>query len=152
MATSSGTKYVKPRRSLSGREIEILQLVADGYTNKQIGQSLRISPLTVKSHLSRISIIMGTGDRTQMVVFLLRRKLLKYPTTQISAVVPNARQRKILACLADGMTNATIARQLDLSENTVKTHLRLIAGRLGLPGHWDRVLFAGIALREGWIA
>src|SRR6201999_388066 len=39
---------------LSAREIEVLKLVSDGQSNKQIGEALGLSALTVKSHLARI--------------------------------------------------------------------------------------------------
>jgi len=39
-------------RELSAREVEVLQLVADGQSNKEIGEALNLSALTVKSHLS----------------------------------------------------------------------------------------------------
>ncbi len=59
-------------RELSAREIEVLQRVADGSSNKEIGQDLGLSALTVKSHLSRIGRKLGTGDRAQMVALAMR--------------------------------------------------------------------------------
>ena len=58
--------------ALSGREIEVLQLVADGRSNKDIGEALGLSALTVKSHLARIARKLGTGDRAEMVVVAMR--------------------------------------------------------------------------------
>jgi DNA-binding NarL/FixJ family response regulator len=57
---------------LSGREVEVLQLVADGRSNKEIGEALGLSALTVKSHLARIARKLGTGDRAEMVVVAMR--------------------------------------------------------------------------------
>lgn len=57
---------------LSARELEVLQLVADGNTNKAIGGVLGLSALTVKSHLARIARKLGTGDRAEMVLISLR--------------------------------------------------------------------------------
>lgn len=57
---------------LSGREVEVLQLVADGRSNKEIGEVLGLSALTVKSHLARIARKLGTGDRAEMVVVAMR--------------------------------------------------------------------------------
>lgn len=57
---------------LSAREIEVLRLVADGRSNKWIGESLSLSALTVKSHLARIGRKLGTGDRAHMVALALR--------------------------------------------------------------------------------
>ena len=57
---------------LSGREVEVLQLVAEGRSNKEIGEALGLSALTVKSHLARIARKLGTGDRAEMVVVAMR--------------------------------------------------------------------------------
>ena len=57
---------------LSGREIEVLRLVADGRSNKEIGEELGLSALTVKSHLARIARKLGTGDRAEMVALAMR--------------------------------------------------------------------------------
>ena len=57
---------------LSAREVEVLQLVAEGQSNKDIGVALGLSALTVKSHLARISRKLGTGDRAEMVAISMR--------------------------------------------------------------------------------
>ncbi len=59
-------------RDLSAREVEVLHLVADGRSNKWIGERLSLSALTVKSHLARIGRKLGTGDRAHMVALALR--------------------------------------------------------------------------------
>jgi DNA-binding NarL/FixJ family response regulator len=53
---------------LTAREIELLTLIAGGSTNAEIAERLVISPLTVKSHVSRILAKMSARDRTQLVV------------------------------------------------------------------------------------
>ncbi len=53
---------------LTERERELLVLVAQGSTNAEIAAHLVISPLTVKSHVSRILTKMSARDRTQLVV------------------------------------------------------------------------------------
>jgi DNA-binding NarL/FixJ family response regulator len=67
---------------LTAREIEILALVAAGSTNAEIAERLIISPLTVKSHVSRILTKMDARDRTQLVVMAYESRL----------VVPGPRQ------------------------------------------------------------
>lgn len=57
---------------LSSREIEVIRLVADGRSNKWIGDQLSLSALTVKSHLARIGRKLGTGDRAHMVALAMR--------------------------------------------------------------------------------
>ncbi|MCI9129715.1 MAG: response regulator transcription factor [Eggerthellaceae bacterium] len=53
---------------LSGREREILQLVARGKDNAAIAEELFISPATVKTHLARMMGKTGTHDRAQLVI------------------------------------------------------------------------------------
>lgn len=68
-----------PRPSLpelSARELGVLRLVADGRSNRLIGEDLGLSALTVKSHLARISRKLGTGDRAELVAMVLRAGLL----------------------------------------------------------------------------
>ncbi len=64
-------------RELSVRELEVLELVADGRSNKEIGDTLGLSALTVKSHLSRIGRKLATGDRAQMVALAMRAGVIR---------------------------------------------------------------------------
>jgi DNA-binding NarL/FixJ family response regulator len=64
------------RPDLSEREVQVVQFVANGHTNREIGQELNLSALTVKSHLSRIGRKLGTGDRAQMVAICMRSGLV----------------------------------------------------------------------------
>ena len=54
--------------SLTHREVEVLRLVAQGYTNRQIAQSLFISVSTVKKHVQRIITKLGVSTRTEAAV------------------------------------------------------------------------------------
>ena len=56
-----------PRTSLTPRELEVLQLVAAGASNRQIGQDLMLSEATVKSHLVHIYDKLGVRSRTSAV-------------------------------------------------------------------------------------
>jgi DNA-binding NarL/FixJ family response regulator len=53
---------------LTSREREVLELVATGLTNAEIANILQISPLTAKTHASRILMKLGARDRVQLVV------------------------------------------------------------------------------------
>ena len=53
---------------LTPRELEILQEVAQGHTNREIADALYLSPLTVKTHVSRILTKLRARDRVQLVV------------------------------------------------------------------------------------
>ena len=54
--------------TLTAREVQILRLIAAGWTNQEIAAHLFISPLTCKSHVSRILSKMAARDRIQLVV------------------------------------------------------------------------------------
>lgn len=61
---------------LTKRERTILQLVARGWSNREIGDQLGLSHLTIKSHLSRISRKLGTGDRASLVLIGMRGRVV----------------------------------------------------------------------------
>jgi DNA-binding NarL/FixJ family response regulator len=62
---------------LSSREVEVLQLVAEGESNSEIAQQLHISQATVKSHLVNIFGKLGVSDRTAAVTAALRKGILR---------------------------------------------------------------------------
>jgi DNA-binding NarL/FixJ family response regulator len=63
--------------SLTEREVEVLQLLAFGYTNRDIAKRLYISPDTVKTHLEHIYQKLGASDRTAAVAEAFRRRLIE---------------------------------------------------------------------------
>ncbi len=62
--------------NLSAREIEVLQLVAKGTSNKEIGKALHISTATVKTHLIHIYNKLGVDDRTAAVTTALEKGII----------------------------------------------------------------------------
>ena len=62
---------------LSAREIEVLDLIARGNSNKEIARALKISDQTVKNHITSILRKLAVNDRTQAVVYALRRGWIK---------------------------------------------------------------------------
>lgn len=60
---------------LTGREKEVLRLVAEGLTNVEIAHRLYLSDKTVKSHVSNILAKLHLPDRTQAAVFAYRQGL-----------------------------------------------------------------------------
>jgi DNA-binding NarL/FixJ family response regulator len=61
---------------LTPRELEVLQLIRDGYKNKQIADRLSISENTVNFHIKNIVVKLGANDRTHAVTIAVRRGLL----------------------------------------------------------------------------
>lgn len=62
--------------ALSEREIEVLQLVAKGMHNREIGATLLLAEHTVKNHLKRIYGKMGVADRTQAAIVAAQRGIV----------------------------------------------------------------------------
>jgi len=58
------------------------------------------------------------------------------------------REIEVLAMLADGLGNKEIARQLDISDNTVKSHLSSIFGKLGATNRTEAVM---LGMRRGFL-
>jgi DNA-binding NarL/FixJ family response regulator len=61
---------------LTTRELQVLQLIRDGYKNKQIADQLSISENTVNFHIKNIVDKLGANDRTHAVTIAVRRGLL----------------------------------------------------------------------------
>jgi DNA-binding NarL/FixJ family response regulator len=58
--------------SLSDRELQVVRLVAEGLSNKEISARLTLSDKTVKNHISHILAKMGLTARTQVAVYAIR--------------------------------------------------------------------------------
>jgi DNA-binding CsgD family transcriptional regulator len=61
--------------ALSEREREVLLLVAEGLTNRQIAEQLFISPVTARNHVSRILTKLDLENRTQAATWLARSRV-----------------------------------------------------------------------------
>ncbi|MBN1486469.1 MAG: response regulator transcription factor [Anaerolineae bacterium] len=66
--------------SLTEREIEVLQAVASGKSNKEVAEELYISPYTVQVHLRNIFGKLGVNSRTEAVTYALREGWIKLDT------------------------------------------------------------------------
>ena len=64
---------------LTGREMDILRLIAKGLSNKEIGEALSITEGTVKWNVNHVLSKLGVKDRTQAVTAALRRGLVQLP-------------------------------------------------------------------------
>jgi DNA-binding NarL/FixJ family response regulator len=72
-----GRMRAPAEEKLSSRELEVLQLVAEGNSNSEIASSLHISQATVKSHLVHIFGKLGVTDRTAAVTVALQRGIMR---------------------------------------------------------------------------
>ena len=69
---------------LSDREKQVVQLVAQGYRNKEIGEKLFISEQTVKNHLHNIFDKLGVSDRLELALYAIHHRLIEHelPTSR----------------------------------------------------------------------
>jgi NarL family two-component system response regulator LiaR len=65
-----------PKHDLTERELEVLRLIAQGKSNKDISEELVLSEKTVKTHVSNILQKLHLSDRTQAAVYALRQKIV----------------------------------------------------------------------------
>lgn len=75
----SPVSYSRQTRStvqLTERELEVLQLIVNGKTNREIASTLVISEKTVKNHVTNILKKLNLNDRTQAAVFAIRHNLV----------------------------------------------------------------------------
>ena len=70
------TQPQNPGDTLSPREREVLSLVAQGLSNKEIGQKLVISPATVRRHVSACLSKLGVANRTEATAMAIQHKLV----------------------------------------------------------------------------
>ncbi len=68
---------INPFTELTEREIEVLQLIAKGYTNQRIAEKLIISHGTVKRHVSNILNKLHLADRTQAAVYAWEQGIIR---------------------------------------------------------------------------
>ena len=82
-----GEQYVPPEIStrmngrvlsqLSARELEVLRLVARGYSNKEVGSELAVAEGTIKVHVKSILSKLGVSDRTQAILAAVKRGIIQ---------------------------------------------------------------------------
>jgi DNA-binding NarL/FixJ family response regulator len=77
-AAGAGTAVPDPRLAgLTGREREVLQAIACGWTNSEIAQRLNLAESTVKTHVGHILAKVGARDRVQAVIFAYDTRLVR---------------------------------------------------------------------------
>ncbi len=74
--SSSGEGEDVSYKQLTTRELEILQLLAKGHTNKEVSEKIYLSIKTVEAHRSKIYAKLGFKTRADLVAYAIRHKLL----------------------------------------------------------------------------
>jgi DNA-binding NarL/FixJ family response regulator len=79
LAAQQGGRSEPPHTQLTPRELEVLELLVQGLTNREIARILVITPGTTKVHVERILAKLGVSDRTQAAVRAIETGLVKRP-------------------------------------------------------------------------
>ncbi|MET7912011.1 response regulator transcription factor [Streptomyces avermitilis] len=79
MHGQTDTRQLAPTPELTGRELDVLKLVATGMNNRDIAKELFISENTVKNHVRNILEKLQLHSRMEAVVYAMRKNLLKAP-------------------------------------------------------------------------
>jgi DNA-binding NarL/FixJ family response regulator len=67
----------EPDDPLTPRELEVVKLIAEAYTNRQIAETLKLSEKTVESHRANLFSKLGMRDRVELVRYAIRRGLVE---------------------------------------------------------------------------
>jgi DNA-binding NarL/FixJ family response regulator len=83
-AFTSSSDIARREPMLSDREKEIVQLIAQGFRNKEIAEKLFISEQTVKNHLHNIFDKLGVSDRLELALYAIHHRLIEHelPTSR----------------------------------------------------------------------
>ena len=67
----------EPHDPLTPRELDVVKLIAEAYTNRQIAEILKVSEKTVESHRGNVLAKLGMRDRVELVRYAIRRGLVE---------------------------------------------------------------------------
>jgi DNA-binding NarL/FixJ family response regulator len=68
---------VEPDDPLTPRELEVVKLIAEAFTNRQIAETLKLSEKTIESHRANVFAKLGMRDRVEIVRYAIRRGLVE---------------------------------------------------------------------------
>jgi DNA-binding NarL/FixJ family response regulator len=75
-------------QKLTDRECQVLKLIADGLTNKEISHSLSVSEATVENHAHHIYVKLGVSSRTEAMVYTFRLVMaLQYDSRKMEEIL-----------------------------------------------------------------
>jgi DNA-binding NarL/FixJ family response regulator len=147
MATVDGDAGVAV--SLTPRQREVLQLVADGLSTRRIAEQLWLSPATVRNHVRAVLVGLGAHTRLEAVATAHRLGLLRERPPGAPPPLLTTRQNEVLVLLVAGLSTRSMAGRLGLSPSTVRNHVASLTGVLGVHSRLEAV---ATARRAGVIA
>jgi len=70
---------MRERRHLTGRELEVIRLVANGSRNREVAKELGISVKTVETHRANIMNKLGYRSLSQLILYAIQKGIIKLP-------------------------------------------------------------------------
>ena len=126
---------------LTRRENEVLALVRQGKSSKEIARELAITRATVRCHVQRVLTKLGVASRLQAAALLCADPgPPRQPACVPSELTP--RETQVLRCLAAGIGRAEIAQRLFMSPHTARTHIQRILAKLDVHSALAAMAFA----------
>jgi DNA-binding NarL/FixJ family response regulator len=130
------------------RDQQVLNLLLQGCSNREIGGELKISPRTVKQHLRMLFLRAGIVEGRKRV------KLARYaqeagaaPMAPCEALTPQENQ--ISNLVWEGLTNREIGKIVGVSEQVIKNHLRSAFDKLGVWSRLELVMYVASPRQKG---
>ncbi len=108
----------KNRKTLTDRQIEVRDLILQGFSNKAIAQKLYISPHTAQNHTSEILRKAKAKNRTALIV---NECLREFDIDSVDGL--SNRQKEVVSLLLKGNMLREIAEKLGVHRSTVRDHL-----------------------------
>jgi DNA-binding NarL/FixJ family response regulator len=133
---------------LSARQAQVLNLVAQGLSDREIGEELHMSAKTASNHVTKIHRKLGVSSRLQAIVEGVSRGIIDWPEFNSSATEReelSERERQILQCAATGLSAKQVGRELGITKKTVYNHTVAILRKLGVDSTVNAVR-AGVEL------
>lgn len=122
-----------PEELLTGRQIEILRLIAIGHSSSAIGEMLGVSPLTVRKHRANMLLRLSLSSAAALTAYAIQFTGEASPFANASATTAlTIREREIGLLLMNGDTSKQIGRRLNISALTVRKHRENIRRKLGV--------------------
>lgn len=146
-----GIDGIEATRQLKKLLPQVQIIVLSGFSDEaRIIGALRAGAITYVEKDSEpeqlLEAVRGAAEGRAVFEPALMQRVMQAQTMRHSDVL-SAREVDVLRLIADGLTNAEIAAQLSVSEETVKTHVASILRKLGVTHRTQAAVFA---LRNGW--
>ena len=135
---------------ITPRDQQVLNLLVEGCSNKEIAGQLNISPRTVKQHL-RTLFLRGNQRRAQARTAGNRRVCPPRGPAMTPRDGLTAKEIQVAGLVWDGLTNREISQILGTTEQVVKNYLRGTFDKLGVWSRLELAMYAAAHGGEHWM-